>query len=184
MNIRDRIKAIDDEYSESEIYLEYGLPSLMLYEPTPYKNLIVDINIERDKYTATEDRMKFISLYKQVYLAQRKKLKAILAGIEARTIAIFPEPMKEEMIGFWGDTRRYDDSISNVENLYSYAAACIRRALNDTDEEIYLLRHYPSVYYNYPNSYIGGEFSYRYENEVLIYNKVNILTDGMHHFKL
>lgn len=65
MNIRDRIKAIDDEYSESEIYLEYGLPSLMLYEPTPYKNLIVDINIERDKYTATEDRMKFISLYKQ-----------------------------------------------------------------------------------------------------------------------
>ena len=45
MNIRDRIKAIDDEYSESEIYLEYGLPSLMLYEPTPYKNLIVDINI-------------------------------------------------------------------------------------------------------------------------------------------
>ena len=64
MNIRDRIKAIDDEYSESEIYLEYGLPSLMLYEPTPYKNLIVDINIERDKYTATEDRMKFISLYK------------------------------------------------------------------------------------------------------------------------
>ena len=184
MNIRDRIKAIDDEYSESEIYLEYGLPSLMLYEPTPYKNLIVDINIERDKYTATEDRMKFISLYKQVYLAQRKKLKAILAGIEDRSIVIFPEPMKEEMIGFWGDTRRYDDSISNVENLYSYAAACIRRALNDTDEEIYLLRHYPSVYYNYPNSYIGGEFSYRYENEVLIYNKVNILTDGMHHFKL
>lgn len=54
LNIRDRIKAIDDEYSESEIYLEYGLPSLMLYEPTPYKNLIVDINIERDKYTATE----------------------------------------------------------------------------------------------------------------------------------
>ena len=111
-------------------------------------------------------------------MAQRKKLKAILAGIEARTIAIFPEPMKEEMIGFWGDTRRYDDSISNVENLYSYAAACIRRALNDTDEEIYLLRHYPSVYYNYPNSYIGGEFSYRYENEVLIYNKVNILLMG------
>lgn len=33
-NIWDRIKAIDDEYSESEIFLKYGLPSLMLYEPT------------------------------------------------------------------------------------------------------------------------------------------------------
>lgn len=76
MNIRDRIKAIDDEYSESEIFLEYGLTSLMLYEPMPYKNLIVDINIERDKYKITEDRMKFIPLYKQVYFAQRKKIKS------------------------------------------------------------------------------------------------------------
>lgn len=184
LNIRDRIKSIDEEYSESEIYLEYGLLSLRLYEPTPYKNLIVDINIERDKYTATEDRMKFISLYKQVYFAQRKKLKAILGGIEDRTIVIFPEPTKKEMIDFWGDTWLYDDSISNAENLYNYAAACIRRALNDTDEEIYLLRNYPSVYYNYPDTYIGGEFSYRYENEVIIYDKVNMLTDGMHHFKL
>lgn len=66
----------------------------MLYEPTPYKNLIVDINIERDKYKITEDRMKFIPLYKQVYFAQRKKLKAILAKIENRTTVIFPEPTK------------------------------------------------------------------------------------------
>lgn len=35
LNIQDRIKAIDVEYSESEIFLEYGLPSLMLYEPVP-----------------------------------------------------------------------------------------------------------------------------------------------------
>lgn len=184
MNIRDRIKEIYDEYSENEIYLKYGLPSLMLYEPTPYKNLIGDINIERDKYTATEDRKKFIPLYKKVYFAQRKKLKAILAGIEDRTIVIFPEPTKEEMIAFLGRTQRYDNSISNAENLYRYAAVCIRRALNDTDEELYLLRYYPSVYYNYPDSYIGGKFNYRYENEVIIYNKVNILTDGMHHFRL
>lgn len=102
LNIQDRIKAIDDEYSESEIFLEYGLPSLMLYEPIPYKNLIVDINIERDKYKITEDRMKFIPLYKQVYFAQRKKLKAILAKIENRTTVIFPEPTREEMISLWG----------------------------------------------------------------------------------
>lgn len=184
MNIRDRIKAIDDEYSENEIFLEHGLLSLMLYESIQYKKLIVDINIERDKCTATEDRKRFIYLYKQVYFAQRKKLKAILAGIEDRTAVIFPEPSKKDMIRLWGDIRQYDDSISNAENIYRYAAACIRRALGDTEEEVYILRYYPSVYYNYPESYIGGEFYYRYENEVIIYNKVNILIDGMHHFKL
>ena len=184
MNIRDRIKAINDEYSENEIFLEYGLLSLRLYEPIPYKTLIADINIERNKYTATKDRMKFISLYKQVYFAQRKKLRAILAGIEDGTMTISPEPTREEMIGFCGNTWRYDDSISNSENIYHYAAACIRRVISDTEEEIYLLRYYPSVYYNYPDSYIGGDFNYRYENEVIIYNKVNILTDGMRHFTL
>lgn len=184
MNIRDRIKAIDDEYSESEIYLKHGLLSLMLYEPTEYINLIVDINIERDKYTDTEYRMKFIPLYKQVYFAQRKKLKTILTGIEDRTIVIFPEPTKEEMIEFLCDTWRYNDLTSSTENLYIYAEICIRRALNKTNEEIYLLRCYPSVYYNYPDSYIGGKFGYRYDYEILIYNKVNIITDEMHHFRL
>lgn len=86
LNIRDRIKAIDDEYSENEIFLEHGLLSLMLYEPIQYKKLIVDINIERDKCTATEDRKRFIYLYKQVYFAQRKKLKAIWSLYEHITV--------------------------------------------------------------------------------------------------
>lgn len=72
----------------------------MFYELIQYKNLIVYLNIECDKCTSTEDRLKFISLYKQVYLAQRKKLKAILAKIKDRTIEIFPEPTSEEMISF------------------------------------------------------------------------------------
>lgn len=184
MNIKDRIKMIDEEYSESEIFLKYGLHSLMFYELIQYKNLIVYLNIECDKCTSTEDRLKFISLYKQVYLAQRKKLKAILAKIKDRTIEIFPEPTSEEMIRLWGDTWSYDDSVSSTENMYRYAAACIRRAICEIEEDIYLLRNYPSVYYNHPDSYIGGEFNYRYENEVIIYDKVNLLTDGMHHFKL
>lgn len=184
MNIKDRIKEIDDENSESDIFLKYGLHSLMFYELIQYKNLIVDINIERDKYTSTGDRLKFITLYKQVYLAQRKKLKAILARIEDRTIVILPEATREEMIKVWGNTWGYDDSVSSKENMYRYAAACIRKTICETEEELYLLRNYPSVYYNHPDSYIGGEFNYRYENEVIIYDKVNLLTDGMHHFKL
>lgn len=156
MNIKDRIKAVDAEYSESEIFLKYGLHSLMFYELIQYKNLIVDINIERDKYTSTEDRLKFITLYKQVYLAQRKKLKAILAKIEDRTIVIFPEPTRAEMIKVWGDTWSYDDSVSSTENMYCYAAACIRKTICETEEEIYLLRNYPSVYYNHPVHILVG----------------------------
>lgn len=75
LNIKDRIKKIDNEYSENEIYLEHGMQSLIFfYDLSLYNSLIVDINIERDKYDDTENRMKFISLYKQVYFAQRKKL--------------------------------------------------------------------------------------------------------------
>ncbi len=185
LNIKDRIKKIDNEYSENEIYLEHGMQSLIFfYDLSLYNSLIVDINIERDKYDDTENRMKFISLYKQVYFAQRKKLITILKKIEDRTIVIFPEPNKEEIIEFLCDTWKYDDSTSTTENLYNYAEICIRRAINKTNDEIYLLRYYPSVYYNYSDSYIGGKFGYRYDDEILIYDKVNIITDRTNHFRL
>ena len=58
--------------------------------------------------------MKFIPLYKQVYFVQRKKLKAILAKIENRITVIFPEPTREEMIRFLGDTRQYDDYLGGL----------------------------------------------------------------------
>lgn len=47
---------------------------------------------------------------------------------------------------------------------------------------MYILKEFPSVYYNQRSAYIGGEFNYRFKNEVLIYQKVNAITDGMHHF--
>lgn len=184
LNISDKIRNINSEYLEDEIILEYGLLSLMLYEPTMYMNLIDEINIERDKYIGTSDRMQFILLYKKVFLAQKRKLKKLLDNIENRTIRITPEPTKDEFIRFLKDRWEYNYEVSNFENVCCYASACIRRAIHTTDEELYLLRYYPFVYYNHPSSYIGGEFNYRYENEVLIYNKVNALTDGMHHFRL
>lgn len=149
LNMIEKIRQADSEYSEDDIFLKYGLPSLMLYEPIKYKNLIFEINIERDKYTTTLDRMRFISLYKQVYLAQRKKLRKILERIENRTIRIFPEPTRDDIIRFLNDSWQYDDMVSNFENVYRYAATCIKRAIQDTEEEIYLLRHYPFIYYNH-----------------------------------
>ena len=50
INVDDELLRIDNEYSETEIFLKYGVVSLMFYEPTPYTKLIVAINNERDKY--------------------------------------------------------------------------------------------------------------------------------------
>ena len=81
INVDDELLRIDNEYSETEIFLEYGVVSLMFYEPAPYIKLIVAINNERDKYNILQERVQFIPLYIKVYLAQRRKLKNILEKI-------------------------------------------------------------------------------------------------------
>lgn len=56
------------------------------------------------------------------------------------------------------------------------------RAIKLNDEDLYLLKHYPSVFYNHKCAYIGGAFGYRYENEIIVYKNVHATADGMHHF--
>lgn len=183
-NINDELRTIEENFSVEEIYLKYGIASLMYYEAQDFQQLIVKINVERDKYSDTQDRLIFILLYRKVYLAQRKKLLELYDAVKNRTTKIIPEPTREEMQIYTNESWKYLTDISNLENVYLYAENRIKYAIFKTEEELYTLRKYPSVYYNYKSNYVGGVFSYRYDDEIIIYDKVNIISDGMHHFRL
>lgn len=182
INIEKRLKEINNTISDSELFLEYGLVSLAFFELKEYVGLVCEINQLRDNTKETVQRSTFIPLYKKVFSAQRQKLNAILLNIKNRTIDIFPIPTEEEMKQAPLNTLRYNDSISAIDNFFVFAEHRIKRALNLNNEELYILNHYPSVYYNNKNSYVGGNFGYRYENELIIYKNVHIAPDGMHHF--
>lgn len=182
IDIKKRLEEINNAVSDSELFLEYGLLSLAFFELKEYMNLVCEINQFRDNIKETAQRFNLIPLYKKVFLSKGKKLNAILSNIKNKTLVIFPIPTKEEMKKSSLETLRYDDSMSAVDNFFVFAEHRIKRALNLNNEELYILNHYPSVYYNSRNSYIGGDFGYRYENELIIYKNVHLSTDGMHHF--
>lgn len=184
INLDEELMRIDNEYSETEMFLEYGIVSLMFYEPVMYKKLIADVFEEQQQYETTQDRERYVAIFKKVYLAQRKKLTAILENIRNRTMVIEPEPTPDEMVKYPKNSWKYMHDISHRENVYQYAETRIKRAIFYTNQELYILRKYPEVYYNKKGSYIGGEFYYRYEDEVIIYDKVHAVSDGMHHFLL
>lgn len=184
LDIEARIKKVDNEISETELFLEHGIISLAFYEPILYNKLLVEINNEREKFESTRQRKAFIPIYKKVFLAQRKKMKRILANVINRTIRINPEPTRDEMIKFLIKSWSYNENISHQENIYQYTETRIRKTIIETNEELYILNKFPAVYYNKKSGYIGGEFNYRYENEIIIYNNVNVMSDGMHHFLL
>lgn len=167
LDIENKIRKIDDSVSETELFLEYGILSLAFFEPSSYKKLIVEINIERDKFDSTDQRMAFMSFYKKVYLAQRKKLKRILINVLNRSIVIHPEPSRDEMINSLKQSWKYKDEISHLENIYQYTETRIKKAIFETNEELFIIKNFPAVYYNKKSGYIGGEFNYRYENEVI-----------------
>ena len=73
---------------------------------------------------------------------------------------------------YTNESWEYLPDISNSENVYLYAENRIKYAIFKTEEELYILRKYPSVYYNDRSNYVGGLFSYRYDDEIIIYDKV------------
>lgn len=182
--INNELKAIEENFSIEELFLKHGIISLMFYEPLEFQQLIIKINMERDKHSDTQSRLMFIPLYKKVYLAQRKKLLELFDAVKNRTTKIIPEPTREEMQTYTNESWEYLPDISNSENVYLYAENRIKYAIFKTEEELYILRKYPSVYYNDRSNYVGGLFSYRYDDEIIIYDKVNIISDEMHHFRL
>lgn len=183
-NIDNELRSIENNFSTEEIFLEHGIVSLMFYEPKEYNQLIVKLNIEREKHSSTQERLAFIPLYKKVYFAQRKKLMRILDGVKSRSIKIIPEPTREDMKTYVNKSWKYRSDISHSENIYLYAENRIKYAIFKTNEELYILKKYPAVYYNHESNYVGGLFKYRYEDEIIIYDRVNVLSDGMHHFRL
>ena len=74
INVDNELLCIDNEYSEKEIFLEYGVVSLMFYDPTPYTKLIVAINNERDKYDGLQERKHFIHSYEEGISCSTKKI--------------------------------------------------------------------------------------------------------------
>ena len=182
MDIKNKLRKIDNTISDKELFLKYGLLSLTFFEIREYIDLINEINKERDTKRETSDRKNFIPLYKKVFLSQRKKLNSILENIKNRKIDIYPLPTETEMKNRHLKTLQYDDTLSVYDNLFKYAEQMIKRAILATNQELYVLRNYPSVYYNHKNAYIGGDFKYRYKNEMIIYKNVYAAEDEMHHF--
>ena len=181
-NIENELRKIDNTVSNSKLFLEDGLLSLVFFDIREYIDLICEINKERDTKKETYQREAFIPLYKKVFLAQRKKLNSILTNIKNRTIDIEPIPTEEQMKDIPLETLQYDDRLSASDNLFNYAEHRIKRAILETNEELYILKNYPSVYYNFRNTYIGGDFKYRYKNEMIIYKSVYAAMNETHHF--
>ena len=182
VDIKQKLLEIDRSVSETEIYLKYGLLSLAMFEIKEYTDLICEINRMRDAENEMEQRKAFIPLYKKVFLEQRKKLERILENTQNRTITIEPMPTEDEMKSSPLETLKYDDVVSAQENFYAYVENRIRRAILLTNEELYILKNYPSVYYNRKKSYIGGNFGYRYNDELMIYKKVYAAQESSHRF--
>ena len=86
--INNELKAIEENFSIEELFLKHGIISLMFYEPLEFQQLIIKINMERDKHSDTQSRLMFITLYKKVYLAQRKKLLELFDAVKNRTTKI------------------------------------------------------------------------------------------------
>lgn len=180
-NIIKELHKIEKSIPEDYLFLEYGIITLGFFEFNEYNSLIRKLHDKREKMKLSSQRETLIPIYKKVFYSQKKKLRAILKNITNNQIVIEPDISKEEMMKnpvILG----YKNELSVNENLIRFSKFGISKAIDRVSEEIYLLTHHPSVYYNVENAYIGGDFGYRYRNEIIIYKTVYAMQNELHHF--
>lgn len=156
IDVKQRLAEIDGSVLENKIYLKYGLLSLSMYEIEEYVDLVCELNCLREQEKELDKRKAFIPLYKKVFWAQKRKLEKMLKNLQNRELDIVPMATESEMKEAPLETLIYDDKLSAEDNFFKYAENRIRRAILLTNEEIYILNNYPSVYYNQKQSCIGA----------------------------
>ncbi|MBV4424310.1 hypothetical protein [Clostridium tyrobutyricum] len=183
-DIKKYISKVNESTSETESFLKYGMLSLGYFNLDEYDKLIVKINQERETNSDINFRNSLIAKYKEVYQAKKNKLSKMCINLNKRKFKFFPILKNDEIKTYLEKFFHYDEEKSVGENLSYYAKIKIEQAIKNCNEELYLLKKHPNIYINSKDTYIGGDFGYRYENEIIIYKDVSIQTDGFHHFAI
>ncbi len=182
--IEDDIRQIEKEISETKIILRYGAMSISLFDLEQYEKVVVKINKEREKNQNLEFRKSLIRKYKLVFLSKKRKLNKILNNLKNNKVEFVPKVEtvvnKEYLQKFY----TYREDISLKENSKHFLKKRINYCIDKVNEELFLLNFHESVYMNSMDEYIGGDFRYRYDAEAIVYEDVNILQDGSHHFAI
>lgn len=183
-NIEKYISQIEREVSETEIILKYGEISFILFDLEQYSKVLIKINNERERNPNIQFRKTLIKGYKLVFLSKKRKLKRILENLENQTLKF--SPMVETIINKEYLEKFYDykEDMSLKDNLQYFFKLKLQQKIKEVNEELFLLNQHASLYMNSKDSYIGGDFRYRYDREAIVYKDVNVLQDNFHHFAI
>ncbi|MED3788914.1 hypothetical protein P4576_17075 [Peribacillus frigoritolerans] len=183
MDIDSRLKELEESIDENLIDLYdsdiISLPiKLAYFELSEYRNLIIELNIERLACKTYKEKKGFIEKYKKIYLSERKIYKRILRNINKGTAKInHPFTTKKEVEYFYKISwlnYKFDKSKTFDNNLLDYMKSKLCKNIYLSNQELCKLKNYPEEYTNTLSTFIGPSSVSKYRQDIITYKDVYI----------
>lgn len=193
LNLDVKIKKIEKLINENVIefhnsnYLDMPI-QLAGFELHDYTKLIVELNKARYSCKSYIEKKSFINKYKRVYLSSKKMYNRLLRNLNNGSLRIcYPENLEGEEGYLYSALRHsweFDEGKSLNENIVYYMRRKLRQRIYEVNQELYILKHFPSNYINTFTTFIGPYSVAKYEQDIIFYKDVFIAVSEPHHFSI
>lgn len=193
MDIESKIREIENSIDEHiiDVYdlgILYMPAKLLYYQLEGFRNLIVELNRKIYICDTYDEKATYIKKYKKIYMSQRKMYQRILKNLingNARILYVDSLNGKEEFIykalgHFW----KFEKDKSLDENMTNFMKAKIKQRIYESNQELFILKNYPSIYINTFSSFIGPSSVSKYRKELIMYKDVYIAASESHSFSI
>ena len=192
MNMIRVIETINNSINTEKITINvddciFAVLYLCGFEYREYPSLITEINRMRFKANTYEEKASFLELYEQVYKAQRRKYKALLKQIDAKAVSIeftskniTPDGVKAAAL----KVCEKDIQENGIDVYYELLRSAVERRIEETNDELRVLKKYSHEYINTSTVYIGPYSILRHRDGRVFYKDCAIIPSVEDSFSL
>lgn len=189
MDVDKELKVIESSIDETVINIDHSnglyFPiRLSYFELNHYKEFIKKLNKERLACKSYTEKQAYVDKYKKIYLSERRKYNRLLRNLNNGTAEINYSAMTKEMEESVFDFFNFNPSISLKENVKDYMKKKLKQRINESNQELYKLKHYPADYINTFSTYIGPLSISKYGNNMIFYKDVFIAATDSHSYSV
>lgn len=157
---------------------------LAYFELSEFSDFIRKLNKERYECQNFDDKSGYLEKYKKVYLSQKRTYNRLLKNLEDGTVNITIPVQNKEQVSFADDVLNFDASISFENNVRDYLQKKIKQRLQEINEELYKIKHYPNSYINTFRNFVGPNSVLKYRNDMVFYKDVYITYDSSNSYSV
>lgn len=192
MEVLKELEKITNAINTSEVIIDetdcfIAIYRLYGFQYDFFMPLINKVNQLRKRANSYQEKASYLPYYEKIYKAQLQTYKKLLKAIRERSLRIIFSGKKFSDEEIKSIVERLLEKViddSGLDTLYMLLDNAVSERINETIDELRVIRKFPHDYINTNSLYIGPDTILRYRNDRVFYKDCSIIPTDGHSFSL